>query len=91
VFLLGPAIVAGASCAATPGESVEETVLALERRALDQWAAGNPQGYAQDVAEDVTYFDDIAAATRVSGREAWRTYLASRSTIKATAPGAAGR
>ena len=57
--------------------NAEEDILALERQGLDQWAAGNPQGYAHTATDDVTYFDDIAAATRIEGREAWLRYLAS--------------
>jgi hypothetical protein len=55
----------------------EITILAQERRALDQWSAGNALGYIQIDADDVTYFDDIGAHTRVDGIEAMRTYFAS--------------
>ena len=34
-------------------------------------------GYAHSAADDVTYFDDIAAATRIDGIEEWTSYLAS--------------
>lgn len=77
VSLVVAAFAAGASCGASPDENVEEVILTLERRALDEWSSGQPQGYARHAAEDVTYFDDIAAAAGVSGREAWRAYLAS--------------
>ena len=60
-----------------PIPNAEEDILAQERLGLDQWAAGNPQGYAHSATDDVTYFDDIAAATRIEGREAWLSYLAS--------------
>ena len=58
-----------------PIENAAEDILAQERLALDQWAAGNALGYAHSGAEDVTYFDDIAASTRIEGLEAWRAYL----------------
>ena len=60
-----------------PLENAEEDILAQERRGLDRWASGDPQGYAHSGAEDVTYFDDIGAATRIDGLDAWRSYLAS--------------
>jgi ketosteroid isomerase-like protein len=34
-----------------------EAVLALERAALDRWAAGDPSGFLAISATDVTYFD----------------------------------
>ena len=58
-------------------ETAEQAILAQERRALDQWSQGKPLGYVANVAEDVTYFDDIGAHSRVVGREAVTTYFAS--------------
>ncbi len=57
-------------------ENVEQTIIALERQALDQWAEGNPLGFLVNFADDVTYFDDIAAQTRIDGLEAMRNYVA---------------
>lgn len=57
--------------------SAEQAILAQERRALDQWSAGKPAGYAQVQAEDVTYFDDIGALRRVDGLPAVKKYLKS--------------
>ena len=62
----------------SPGQSdAAEAIVAQERRSLEQWAAGNPLEYAKNLAEDFTYFDDIAAQTRVSGDDAMRAYLGS--------------
>jgi hypothetical protein len=58
-----------------PIENAEEDILAQERAGLDRWAAGEAVGYAHSAAEDVTYFDDIAAADRIEGLDAWRSYL----------------
>jgi len=58
-------------------EKVEQTILALEHKTLDRWAAGDPLGYSENSAEDVTWFDDIAAQTRIDGREELRNYLTS--------------
>lgn len=52
-----------------------QAVLAQERRALDQWSAGNPTGYLDIDAADVTYFDDIRAQSRIDGIEAMRAYF----------------
>jgi ketosteroid isomerase-like protein len=61
-----------------PGrEDSEQAIVAQERRALEQWAKGNPLGYLDIVADDVTYFDDIGAHSRVNGIDAMRTYLTS--------------
>ena len=61
----------------TRAVDAEQQIIAQERLALDQWAAGNPMGYLEIDADDVTYFDDIAASTRVDGREAMRNYMTS--------------
>lgn len=58
-------------------ENVEQTILAMERQALDRWAAGDPVGFSEGFADDVTYFDDIGASTRIDGLEELRTYLTS--------------
>lgn len=36
-----------------------ETIIALERGALDRWGKGDPQGYLELYAPDVTYFDPM--------------------------------
>ena len=56
-------------------ESDEQAILDQERRALDQWASGNPLGYVDIDADDVTYFDDIGAHRRIDGLDRLRTYL----------------
>lgn len=67
------------ACAPGPGSppGAADEILAQERRALDQWAQGNPLGYLDVDAPDVTYFDDIAAQSRVDGVDAMRAYFAS--------------
>lgn len=56
-------------------ENVEETVIAFENDALDQYAQGNPLGFSQHVADDITYVDDNGAYTRIEGIEAFNNYL----------------
>jgi hypothetical protein len=48
-------------------KEAEGAIIAQERRALEQWAKGNPLGYLDVDAEDVTYFDDIGAHSLVDG------------------------
>jgi ketosteroid isomerase-like protein len=63
---------------AEPGQKeAEQAIVAQERRALEQWSTGNPLGYLDVDADDVTYFDDIGAHSRVDGIAAMRTYLTS--------------
>ena len=59
-------------------EEVEQFVLGRERQWLDGWAAGDPLGCLEILADDGTYFDFGAAAkTRLYGIEEIRNYLAS--------------
>jgi ketosteroid isomerase-like protein len=44
-------------------------IIALERAALDRWGAGDPTGYLELFAQDVTYFDP-AQERRVDGLDA---------------------
>ena len=55
--------------------NTEAAILAQVRRDLDGWSSGDPREYAQSAADDVTYFDNIAAHTRVDGIQAFREYL----------------
>ncbi|MCK4585577.1 nuclear transport factor 2 family protein [candidate division WOR-3 bacterium] len=58
-------------------ENVEQAILAKERQALDHWAQGDPLGFSVNFADDVTYFDDIAAHTRIDSLEEMQNYLTS--------------
>ena len=44
-------------------------VVALERAALDRWGAGDPTGYVELFAGDITYFDPVQER-RLDGRAA---------------------
>lgn len=52
-------------------KSDEETILAMERAALDRWGAGDPEGFLSISADDVVYFDPYLEK-RVDGRAALR-------------------
>ena len=58
-------------------KNVEQTILALEHKWLDRWAAGDPLGVAEQCAEDVTYFQDVDAEIRIDGLVEFRNYLTS--------------
>jgi ketosteroid isomerase-like protein len=40
-------------------ESTADTILALEQAALDRWVNGDPDGFLEIVAPDVSYIDPI--------------------------------
>lgn len=50
-------------------------LLALERAALDRWGRGDPDGYLELSAPDVTYFDPFLDA-RLDGRDALGAWYA---------------
>jgi ketosteroid isomerase-like protein len=50
-------------------DSIEAQILAQERAALDGWGKGDPNGYLEISAEDVTYFDPFIEH-RLDGRAA---------------------
>lgn len=41
----------------TTNTNISETIIALEKGALEKWNQGDPSGYIDLSAEDVTYFD----------------------------------
>lgn len=62
-------------------EQIEAELIAMERAALDRWGAGDPSGYLEISAPDVTYFDPFLER-RVDGLEALaRRYEPLRGTI----------
>jgi uncharacterized protein (TIGR02246 family) len=70
-----------ASCASAPqGVAVKKSdvtaeIIALERAALDRWNRGEPQGYLDIYAPDITYFDPTTAR-RIDGLQAMKAYYA---------------
>jgi ketosteroid isomerase-like protein len=52
-----------------------ETVIALERAALDRWGKGDPYGYLEIYAPGITYFDP-GQERRVDGIDAMTALLA---------------
>ena len=58
-------------------ETVKPVILAKERQANDQWSAGNPSGFSVNFADDISWFDDIGAQSRIEGRENMQNYFQS--------------
>ena len=56
----------GVLCAA---ESTEQTILAMERRAMDAWRVGNPDEFLKISDPEITFFHSTVE-TRLVGREA---------------------
>jgi ketosteroid isomerase-like protein len=64
-----------ASCEKAPIAFNTEKIIALEKAALDRWGKGDPQGYLETYAPEITYFDP-AREKRADGIQAMRDYLA---------------
>jgi len=45
------------ACAPDSSDVEPETIIAMERAALDRWGRGDPQGYVDIMAPDISYFD----------------------------------
>jgi ketosteroid isomerase-like protein len=59
----------------TSTEQIAAEIIALERAALDRWGAGDPSGYLEISAPDVTYFDPFLER-RIDGLEALSAWYA---------------
>src|SRR5688500_13362144 len=62
------------SCGGVAEDFKSDAIVGLERAALDRWGKGDPQGYLELYAPEVTYFDP-ALEKRANGLEAMRKYL----------------
>ena len=51
----------------------EESVISLERAALDRWGRGDPGGFLETYAPQITYFD-VATERRLDGHGALTDY-----------------
>ncbi len=56
-------------------EQITTEIIALERAALDRWGAGDPSGYLEISAPDVSYFDPFLER-RIDGLEALAAWYA---------------
>lgn len=55
-------------------DKVEETILTLERAALDRWCKGDPYGFVNNAVEDVTGFDHVTK-DRIDGIAALKDHV----------------
>src|SRR5437763_14079525 len=63
------------SCSRSTDDFPPDTIVALERAALDRWGKGDPQGFFEIMASDQTYFDPTTAK-RIDGQDALKNYFA---------------
>jgi len=75
VLLILIACGALASCEKTSALFDPQTIIALEKTALDRWGKGDPQGYLETYAPEITYFDPVREK-RADGIQAMKDYLA---------------
>lgn len=57
----------------TTNTDISETIIALEKRALEKWNQGDPSGYLDLSADDVTYFDP-SIEQRLDGLDSLKKY-----------------
>ena len=55
-------------------EDIEKTIIGIEKATLDRWEKGDPMGFVEIAAEDITYFDPFLES-RIDGLEAFRAYM----------------
>jgi ketosteroid isomerase-like protein len=65
----------GVSCTIVADDYSPESIVALERGALDRWGKGDPKGYYELMAAGETYFDPTTAK-RIDGIEALKAHFA---------------
>jgi len=53
----------------------EEAILAQVKIELDCWSRGDTEGYGQFAADDVTYFHNAPAGSRIDGKKAFQEFL----------------
>ena len=70
-----PAMVAGTAIFVSGQKGAEQTIIEIEKAALTRWGHGDPDGYIEIAAEDITYFDP-ERDVRLDGLKAYREYLA---------------
>jgi ketosteroid isomerase-like protein len=68
------AIVAITSCTRAETAFDPQAIVALERGALDRWGKGDPQGFLEIYAPEITYFDPFQEQ-RIDGRDAMKALI----------------
>jgi ketosteroid isomerase-like protein len=68
------ALVAVATSCGSGEPGVAATVVALEQGCLDRWGKGDPMGFVEVAAPQITYIDPYLER-RIDGREAFAAYM----------------
>ena len=77
VFIAAGLLLAGCGVPADQSEEdVAATIIALERGALDRWGQGDPMGWVEIAAPQITYFDPDLER-RIDGIEAFTELMES--------------
>jgi ketosteroid isomerase-like protein len=63
------------ACGRSADDFQKDTIISLERGALDRWGKGDPQGFFDIMAPDQTYFDPTTAK-RIDGQDALKQLIA---------------
>jgi len=72
ILVLVPAVLGIAAFHSSSDQTRDaDRIIALERGALDKWGKGDPDGFFEIYAPEITYFDPFQPA-RVDGRETMR-------------------
>ena len=56
-------------------DEAKAEIMEKVKAANDKWSSGDPMGFLEVAAQDVTWIDDLAAQNRVSSYEALAEYL----------------
>lgn len=62
-------------CQLREESDVAQTIIAMERAALDRWGKGDPEGFFEIMASDQTYFDPMTEK-RIDGQADLKRYIA---------------
>lgn len=74
-LILWMAIMNPLIAAAEANDGIAEKILTLEKTALERWNHGDPTGYLEISAPDVSYFDPFLEA-KLTGHDALKKYYA---------------
>jgi hypothetical protein len=77
LFVVPLGLVFAISSSGDRQDDVAEKIIAMERAALDRWGKGDPWGFTEISADEVTYYD-TETERRVDGLEALRKLYAPR-------------
>src|SRR6266496_4619847 len=63
-------------CSGAMGQTFRsEDLIAVERAALDRWGRGDPSGFLETYAPEITYFGAVTEQ-RIDGRDAMKEWFA---------------